>query len=776
MRLSFVWALLCLSACGGPAVRPNTIRLVDTFSTAEIENAAAAAPSIEPTEWRFEDAAAGAAWKAGPGISGLAQKDGRLTGRSSAKVAIVHAERGDGLDDSDLLHEVVVRARTSKGSNLYVSFAGTETIDLERIASRADLFPWALTTPLIAGEEFQTYRIPIAASAATSIPSKTTRHVLLRPTDVEGAEFEIEFIGLVFRREHLASIPSGVGWHGLSEIYRESIVSRSPERLRFQVRVPENALLDVALGTVEEGPLTFHVTAGSVDFERTLTTPHRWEEVAIDLAALAGEEVALTLELSSEREGALGFWGAPAVRSRTAPSRPRGVVLFLLDTLRNDRLDAYGHTRPTAPAVSRLASEGVLFRDAIAQGAWTKVSVPSMLTSTYPTSNGIFELNHRMPASGVTLAEVFREAGYATWSTSSVRFTGRGANLHQGVEVLHESESLPEGLSGKTARHFVDRLLPWLDAHRDVPFFAMVHAMDPHNDYEPNPPYDTLWAEPEAKKRHEEWTEKVKPFIQSDFMKGMGLPMRSELEKAGVDPDEFARVQLDWYDGSIRGADVELGRVLEKLQELGIAEDTLVVFLSDHGEEFFDHGGGFHEENVYGELTNVPLVFRWPAAIPRGVAVGETVQILDVAPTIVDLAGLAVPERMQGQSLKPLFTAADGSRFRSRPAISEWRKRTDQLGTRIVDAIGIVEDGWKLIRNVDRPDDVPEFELYDHRTDPRDQKNVASEHPEIVARLRERLDGWRKWALENKLPANQEVEDEMSSEELQRLRSLGYVQ
>jgi arylsulfatase A-like enzyme len=330
-----------------------------------------------------------------------------------------------------------------------------------------------------------------------------------------------------------------------------------------------------------------------------------------------------------------------------------------------------------------------------------------------------------MPVSGVTLAEVFREAGYATWSSSSVRFTGRGANLHQGVEVLYESDSLPESASGKSARYFVDRFLPWLELHKDVPFFAMVHAMDPHDDYEPNRPYDTLWAEPEAKKQHEEWTEKVKPFIASETMKGRGLPTRGELEKAGIDPEAFARIQLDWYDGSIRGADVELGRILEKLDELGIADDTLVVFLSDHGEEFLDHGGGFHEENVYGELTNVPLVFRWPAEIPRGLVVEETVQLLDVAPTIVDLAGLALPDRMHGQSLTPLFSAAAESRFRSRPAISEWRKRTDQLGTRMVDAIGIVDEGWKLIHNVDRPGDVPEFELYDHRNDPLDLKNVA---------------------------------------------------
>jgi arylsulfatase A-like enzyme len=747
---------------------------VDEFGTVQIENLSNPGGSIVPTEWRFDDPAAVAAWNAGVGVQAIGARDGRLVGRSSSKVPILHLERSTGLDIDDTLHEVVVRARASLGTNLAVSFSASEKVDLEAIANRADLFPWAIATPLVPGEELQTYRILVAASAVTSVRSAETRHVLLRPTDAAGADFEIESIRLIFRKEHLASIPSGVGWQGLGEIYRESIVSRSPETLRFDLRVPENAFLDVALGTVEDGPVIFKVAASGLELARTLTTPDRWEELSLDLASLGGREISLALSLESEHGGALGFWGAPVVRSREASSSPRGVVLFLLDTVRRDRLTPYGFERETSPNLARLAAEGVLFEDAIAQGAWTKVSVPSFLTSTYPTSNGIYELNHRMPASGATLAEVFREAGYATWATSSGRFTGRGSNLHQGVEVLHEAESLPSGIRGKNAREFVDRFLPWLEAHKDVPFFAMIHAVDPHSDYEPNRPYDSLWAEPDAKKKHEDWTEKVKPFIESNFMKDLGLPLKQELEKAGIDPEEFVKIELDWYDGSIRGADVELGRVLEKLDELGIAEKTLVVFLSDHGEEFLDHGGHFHEENVYGELVNVPLALRWPGTLASGRVVEDTVQLLDLAPTVLDLAGLSIPESMQGQSLRPLLDPE--GKWRARPAISEWRRRTDQRNSRMVDAFSIIEGEWKLVRNVERPEDVPEFELYHHRTDPLDQKNVASDHPEIVERLAQQLEAWHKWALENRLPSDGEAAEAMTSEELQRLRSLGYVQ
>ena len=775
MRRS-LWTLVLLTACGKSSPDRPVVRLVDEFGLVQIENLSTPAASIAPTEWRFDDPQAAGQWKAGVGVEGLRSREGRLTGRSTAKVPIVHVERSSGLDEGDILHEVVVRARASRGSNLAITFRGSETVELAPIASRAELFPWPLTTPLVPGEELQTYRISVSASAVTSVGSADTRHVLLRPTDAEDADFEIESVRLVFRKEHLASIPSGVGWQGLGEIYRETIVSRSPEKLRFEIRVPERAFLDLALGTVEDGPVTFKVSAPGVELARTLTTPHRWEELTLDLGALAGREITLTLALEAEQEGALGFWGAPAVRSRESSRAPRGVLVFLLDTLRRDRLDAYGFERETAPNLSRLAAEGVLFEDAIAQGAWTKVSVPSILTSTYPTSNGIHELNHRMPASGVTLAEVFREAGYATWATSSVFFTGRGSNLHQGVEVLHETGSFPSDNRDKNARNIVDRVLPWLESHEDVPFFVLIHAIDPHDAYEPNRPYDTLWAAPDAKEKHGAWTEKLKPFIENNFMKDRGLPLRAELEKAGIDPEEFVKTELDWYDGSIRGADVELGRLLEKLEELGIADDTLVVFLSDHGEEFLEHGGHFHEENVYGELVNVPLAMRWPEVLPAGRVVNETVQLLDLAPTILDLAGISVPERMQGQSLKPLLAASGAARWRARPAISEWRRRTDQLGTRVVDAFSIIEGEWKLIRNVARPDDVPEFELYHHQTDPLDQKNVASDHPEVVERLAQQLEAWHKWALERKLPSDGEAASEMTSEELQRLRSLGYVQ
>ena len=603
-RPPYIGVLAFLSACAGGGDTPSTIRLVDIFGAATVEGGPSARPaSASRTEWTFDEPGKGG-WEAGSGVSGLVVRDGRLRGRTTKDFPIIHVERGSDVDENDVLHAVEVRARASKGTNLSLNVVGSEEIDFEGLINRETVIPWPLRTPIVAGDDLQTYTMTTGTAAfRTSFPSSDIRHILLRPTDASGADFEIESVRLIFRSEHLASIPSGVSWQGFGDIFRETIVTRSPERAKFTMTLPPQPTLDLAVGTVEDGPVTFTVEvsqgSGAVTvLERTVTTSDRWEPTYVDLSDYAGQAVTLSLGVDAGQEGALGFWGAPAVRSRTGlpavsngVARPQGVVYVFVDTLRSDHLDAYGYERETAPAVSRLAAEGTLFRDNIAQGTWTKVSAPSMYTSYYPTTLGIVDFTDRVPSAAVTMAEAYRAAGYATWATSSVPFTGRLANMHQGLEVLHEDASFdpPDGQSGsKTAREFVDRLLPWLESHRDVPFFVLLHVTDPHDGYEPYRPYESLWAAPGAKAEHEARVEKVRELIRDPLLKRRGLPTRSELVEAGVDPGAFVRTELDWYDGSIRGADVELERVMEKLRELGLDEKTLVVFLSSLFHKYSD--------------------------------------------------------------------------------------------------------------------------------------------------------------------------------------------
>jgi len=782
-------AAVVSSACGRSRSQsaPAAIRLVDVFKPEAISGGGAgtAHRAIPRTEWTFNPPGKDK-WDAGPGVTGLTVADGRLTGRTSSTFPLVHVQRTTGLDNQDVVHAIEIRMRVSAvspGGQLSLTTTGADKANLEEMAKGGDGF-W-MKTPVTAGTDMQT----VTLSPSLHLVGSQLKHLVLKPTDQAGATFEIESVRLVFRKEFLAGIASGVTWQGLKEIYRESIAARAPETASFSVTVPERAWLDLGVGTIEDDPVTFRIGAAvggknaDLLMERTVTTPHRWETMQIDLARYAGQTVSLTCSLTSPTAGTLGFWGAPVVRTRSAPApnqragtaRPKGVILIQADTLRRDHLGLYGYSRETAPMLRTLAGEGALFKNYTVQATWTKVSTPTLLTSLYPSTHGVLDFFDHLPASGNTLAESFRAAGYATTSFSSVLFTGQFSNLHKGFEELHEDGSVAKPGSSKTAREFVDRLDGWLETHRDGPFFVFLHVFDPHDPYEPNAPYDALWADPAKKEEHERQAKDVKKFIKDPLMRQFGMPARDELQKAGFDPNAYVEYDEGWYDGSIRAMDVEIGRLVERLRALGLDEDTLLVFLSDHGEEFHDHGRMFHGQTVYGELTQTPLIIRWPAGVPKGRVIDEVVQTIDVFPTLLDLSGIKPPPGIQGQSLVPLVTGQ--GQWKARPAISEKAKTASAGAPPPLDteSYAIVDGGWKLIHNTQRSAGMTEFELYDFLKDPLNKTDVAAQHPDIVARLSKALDGWHQMASAARLKPDSETTKSLSPAQLQRLRSLGYV-
>jgi arylsulfatase A-like enzyme len=361
-----------------------------------------------------------------------------------------------------------------------------------------------------------------------------------------------------------------------------------------------------------------------------------------------------------------------------------------------------------------------------------------------------------------------------------VLFTGQFSNLHQGFEELHEDGSVSTPGSSKTSREYVDRLRSWLERHRETPFFAFLHVFDPHDPYEPYRPYDDLWADPSRKDEHVRQSKAVRKFIKEPLRRLFGMPSREELIEAKFDPDAYVAYDRDWYDGSIRGMDVEIARLVETLRGLGLEDNTLILFLSDHGEEFLDHGRMFHGQSVYGELTQVPLIMRWPAGLSKGRVVDELVQSIDVMPTLLEISGLTVPEGVQGRSLTPLFSDAGNgaARWKVRPAITEKAITTPDAGgppPHDTESYAITDGQWKLIHNRTRPRGGPEFELYDFVKDPLNKTDVAAQHPDVVARLAKALDGWKQMAATARLASDTEATKSLSPEQLQRLRSLGYI-
>ena len=777
-----------LTGCVGvqePPATQHLIDLLDRQAATVIDTPDRTAPPR--ARWRFDEPDSDdeplAGWMNGGGVADLAIRDGGLTGSTTAESAIIHVEWDDELARRDRLYAVDIELRVSDGTTLEVEFRGGGELNLDQVhADEA----WALSTPLLPGDAVRTYRL----TTTDNRPSSSIRRVFVRPSDTVGARFDIRSVRLLFDREQLAETPSGVSWRGLDDIFHESIVAKAPETIQIPLTLPEHPWLDLSIGIMDPTPVTFRVEArvrGSDDthvlLERTVTTPDRWERTPVDLTPVAGREVTLSLGLLSSDQGSLGLWGSPVVRNRQLPpsgipATPQGIILVMADTIRPDHLGVYGYGRDTTPTLERLATDGTRFDDTMAQATWTKVSTPSILTSLYPLSHTVKDVPDRLPSSATTLAELYRTAGHATLSFSSVTFSGAATNLHQGFEELHEAASRTGNNSGKSAREFVDRLLPWLDLHRDVPFFVFLHLFDPHSPFEPRPPYNTMWADPTGRAAHDARVAEVRRQIDSPFLRGQVMPNQADLDASGIDVEAFLSYRKAWYDGSIRGMDAEIGRLLVRIEALGLTDRVVLAFIGDHGEEFLEHGSSWHGQSVYGELTQVPFILWAPGRVPASRQVGETVRTIDLLPTLLELSGLPVPESVQGQSLLPLLGASEqtsGQAWVVRPAVAEEHVRSEAGADDQHASYALVLDGWRLIHNVTRDEDEPEYELYDHKRDPLNLNDVRRDHPEVVERLTRELARWRQRSEAAMLPTDDELEDVLSADELERLRRLGYL-
>jgi arylsulfatase A-like enzyme len=777
-----LWVLGCTSQASESF---ESQRLVDVVDASWIEDSGARAADGDAAT-----PAAGFDWEPVSGIRDLEVTGGGIRGLSTSASPMLRAVRGEGVGDSEPFEEVRIRMRADAGTRVSMHFISSfvSPIDAMVVAGREDAL-WLLSTELIADGELHDYVL----EDPFVVRSADIRQVWLRPTNAADAEFEVESVRLVFRRDKLAELASGVRWQRLGQTSRESVLVRTPQSIRWPLTLPERPRLELALATLDERPVTFTVDVEAEGqppatlVRQTVDAPELWQDVALDLDRWAGRRVVLHLATAAGSAGVLGLWGAPAVRARIDPEAPetvaakapQAVIFILADTLRADHLAAYGYPRETAPQISRLAAEGALFRDAVSQGTWTKVSAASLFTSLYPSTSGVLDFSDRVPSSATTLAEVYKQAGWATVGWSSVPLTGKFSNLHQGYEVMHEFEAMNDS---KTARGFVDELLPWLDDHRDQRFFVFLHVFDPHSPYEPDDPYRSQWADPAWHEQHRQEKRMLSEQITDTFRKITQMPTLDEVSAAGMDPQKFIGREMAWYDGSIRAMDSQLERVFERLRQLGLDDRTLVVFTSDHGEEFYDHGDMLHGHSAYGELTNVPLLFWYPRGVPSGLEVPQTVQLLDVMPTLLELSGLAPPAECQGQSLTPLLTAAatavgkDAPRgWRPRPAIVQRPHYDGRDQLQAVESTAILLDGWKLIHHSRPRPGIPEVELFDHRNDPLDQHDLAGERPDVVARLSASLTAWRQQAEEARI-RDDGVAGSLEPDELARLRALGYVQ
>jgi arylsulfatase A-like enzyme len=460
-------------------------------------------------------------------------------------------------------------------------------------------------------------------------------------------------------------------------------------------------------------------------------------------------------------------------------SNQPNILLIVVDTLRWDFVSAYGFPHPITPNIDALAREGVLYENAISASPWTTPSHASIFTGQYPSRNGVDGRNILLDPASKTLAAELSQIGFQTAGFINNVYIRRQTGLARGfqqyeefwgrnecssimllVEFVREKLNPREDTGGIETRNAMNNWLrhDWSDKH---PFFLFVHLMEPHA------PYGT----PASK-------------VQKFLPRGVTA---QQAAKVNQDPEIFISGKLKMtshdfeiltalYQNDVNYVDSVIGGIIQDLRERNLLENTLVIFTSDHGEHFGDHGLMSHELSLYDVLVHVPLIIRFPNRNHSGARIKEIVQTIDIFPSILRYIGRPPEASLQGFSLLPDFferknhpyafseynnlRAADKMqrRFPDLPDSPVWRKKVLK---------SVRSADWKFIWATDGT-----RELYSIQNDPYEKSNFAQSNPDEVKKMQEVLGKWSTSFKPSRFYQNEEI----SREALDELRALGYVQ
>jgi len=402
------------------------------------------------------------------------------------------------------------------------------------------------------------------------------------------------------------------------------------------------------------------------------------------------------------------------------------ILFFGIDSLRADHLSCYGYCRLTSPYADRLASQGVLFENLYSAYIPTTPAYSSMLTGTDVMTHEMVSLGPKGPLGKDirTLPEILRDAGYLS---ACVGFDGdfyRGFDRYEGYEAWLSWEDRP----ARKAENLNEKALPLLEemASSGQPFLLFLRHMDPHSPYLPPPPYDRLFYSKNECDPSNQSMEPVFAFAPfADFFRSWMPP--------GITDIEYVIAQ---YDGELAYMDACIQRLLTRLEELGLADNTLVVYTSDHGETLNEHDCYFDHHGLYEPTLHVPLILRYPGRLAAGKRIQGYLQHQDLVPTILEFLGLhdALYEtKLDGKSALPLISGERPTNY-TEFYITEctWMRKR-----------GWRTPQWKLIEALE-PDfhHKPPLELYNLIDDPGENVNRADQEPELVKTLLKRMHDW----------------------------------
>jgi len=402
-------------------------------------------------------------------------------------------------------------------------------------------------------------------------------------------------------------------------------------------------------------------------------------------------------------------------------NRPN-VLLIAIDSLVADHMSCYGYGRLTTPHIDRFAQESVLFEKTYSPHIPTTSAYASMLTGRDCFGTQIVALRHKgqMRPEIRTAAEMFGSEGY---NTTCVGFTGnpsaRGFKEYIDYSGWGDWSTRPL----RKAENLNEVTVPQIEklSKSSKPWFVMLRHMDPHSPYLPPAPYDRMFYhgnEFDPKNKSMKPVFDFKPF--ADYFKTWMPP--------GLTDRHYMDAQ---YDGAIAYMDACIAVLFEQLRRLDILDNTIVVINGDHGETLYEHECWYDHHGMYDNCLHVPLIIRYPRKWPQGMRIDGYNQHKDLVPTLLDLAGIKVKDKLDGRSLSALVSGKQAS-FDSEFYITEctWMHKH-----------GWRTPQWKYIEAIE-PDFhfMPSVELYNLTEDPLELNNVAKKHPEVVAMLKARMD------------------------------------
>jgi arylsulfatase A-like enzyme len=553
-------------------------------------------------------------------------------------------------------------------------------------------------------------------------------------------------------------------------------------RYVFDVVLPENAVLEFGTGIVRDARSeAVRAKAGAAEdgvrfrvlveiggrsktiFMNTLDQPAladgRGFRMKPETVRLPAAETKARISLVTDGpQGVFAFWADPVVLA--AGPRSRKVILISIDTLRADHVGCYGYEKDTTPNIDALAGDGAVFLDTWAPSSWTLPSHVSLLTSLSCFRHGVNRDDERLGDSTVTLADVMRTNGFLCAAVTGGGFVSPVFGFSKGFDLYLQAEGSP--WNGGGAGRIFNAASRWIERNANRDFFLFVHTYQPHSPYIPPPPNDTKFLEPGAAWR----------MIDIGSHLGGSPGMFKSLPEA-----ERANV-IGLYDGEVRSSDEALvGPLIAKLKDLGIYDEAMIIVTSDHGEEFYEHGGWEHGRSLYDEVLKVPLVIKFPGSKHKGKRIGTAARLIDVMPTVMEVFGAEDKGfGLEGRSLMPLVS---GREKKDRTALAFLAGCV--LNIPVEEKMAIIEGRDKVILNrpldpavlasfLAPPPPFAEVEAYELTGDPGELKNAVSSRAGSATRLVKMLRELRAGAA-NKKGEKALVDDEVK----ERLRALGYI-